>query len=147
MKHILDKIAAIRTNPNAFEEWSDYRRQLTDIVIAGTSKGDTLAVYGAGSCNDIDLRRLAKHFSEITLLDLNEEAMKDAVSRHRLEESEKIRIECFDFVGISEPDSTASSTRRRSACGGSCVRNRESKQTLCMIRSRQCCTNIRIQSS
>lgn len=57
MKRILDKIAAIRTNPNAFEEWRDYRRQLTDVVISATTEGDTLAVYGAGSCNDIDLDR------------------------------------------------------------------------------------------
>ena len=56
MKHVLDKIAGMRTNPNAFEEWSDYRRQLTDVVIAGTTEGDTLAVQGAMQLQD-DLAR------------------------------------------------------------------------------------------
>lgn len=46
----------MRTNPNAFEEWSDYRRQLTDVVIAGTTEGDTLAVQGAMQPQD-DLAR------------------------------------------------------------------------------------------
>lgn len=104
MKQLLDEISAIRINPNAYEEWGDYRKKLTDIVIAGTSRGDTLAVYGAGSCNDIDLGRFAEHFSEITLLDINEEAMKSAVRRYGLDGFPKVRTEFFDFVGISEED-------------------------------------------
>lgn len=104
MKHVLDRIAAQRYNPNAFEEWEEYRRKLTDIVIGGISKGSTLAIYGAGRCNDIDLNRLADHFSEITLLDCDEAAMQAALARYHLAGEPGIRTECFDFVGITEDD-------------------------------------------
>lgn len=115
MTDVLGEIAALRSNRNAFEEWSEYRRQLTDIVIAGTEEGDTLAVYGTGACNDIDLGRLAEHFSEITLLDFNEEAMHEALKRYQLVEAEKIRTECVDFVGISENDYERLAERMREA--------------------------------
>lgn len=104
MKNILDEIAVQRFNPNAFEEWEEYRERLTDIVIRGSAPGGTLAVYGAGRCNDIDLERLAGHFSGITLLDFDEEAMQDALRRYSLVGSKKVRTCCFDFVGISEKD-------------------------------------------
>ena len=104
MKHVLDRIAAQRYNPNAFEEWEEYRRQLTDIVINGMPVGSTLAVYGAGRCNDIDLGRLADHFSEITLLDCDEAAMQAALARYHLAGESGIRAHCFDFVGITEYD-------------------------------------------
>lgn len=104
MKEILKEIAAQRSNSNAFGEWRAYREQLAKILIRGMPEGSSLAIYGAGPCNDIDLACLAEHFSQITLLDMDEASMDKALVRYGLIGSERIRTQTFDFVGISAKD-------------------------------------------
>ncbi len=70
---------------------------------AGSTPG-RLCVLGAGNCNDVDLVRLNKIFTEIVLMDIDRSAMEAAVSLH-VPESERrcFQIaEAFDVTGILE---------------------------------------------
>lgn len=86
-----------------YEEWTDYRNSVTDFIIRNSEAGSSVAILGAGSCNDVDIQRLAGHFSEITLVDRDEAAMREAVERNAFSENAgKIRLKRDDFTGIDE---------------------------------------------
>lgn len=71
--------------PHAYEDWAEYRNAISNYLIASTAADSTLAIFGAGCCNDWDLSLLAGHFSSITLIDNNLPAMKQALKRYQLE--------------------------------------------------------------
>lgn len=116
MRRAGELYAALRRSqllPNAWEDWRAYREQVTDYIIENSRPGTTLAVFGAGRCNDLDLARLSGHFSKIELLDADEAAMREAAERCRKEAAMReaaerrrkgaaIRIHPVDFVGISK---------------------------------------------
>jgi hypothetical protein len=65
-----------RCNAASADRWvtfRDHRRRVTDIAIE--SGGQTLAVLGAGNCNDLELGALAVNFREVHLVDLDREAL------------------------------------------------------------------------
>lgn len=93
--------------PNAFENWRTYREALTGYLIELCRDMDdsgTLAVFGAGRCNDLDLELLAAHFSHITLIDYDTAAMQDALQRYHFSENSRFSCISCDFVGISEEE-------------------------------------------
>lgn len=90
--------------PNAYEEWEDYRNKVTNYIIEHSEKGRSIAILGAGRCNDIDLKAFKEHFSFITLFDRDEVAMKEALVRYGLENDPDVDIQVCDFVGISDND-------------------------------------------
>jgi len=53
-----------------------------------------LCVFGAGNCNDIDLTQLLRRFSTITLVDLDESAMRAGACRQDVADNPAI-----DFIG------------------------------------------------
>ncbi len=93
-----------RVREHAFNQWEEYRKQVTNLLITACDQGKTLAIFGAGRGNDMDLSRLAGHFREITLIDLNENAMQSAVRQYSLEGHPAIKLEQQDFVGITDED-------------------------------------------
>ena len=68
---ILDDIKQKFRLPDAYEDWREYRQLLTDTVIecGNGDQSKTIAIIGAGRCNDIDLKALCRHFEIITLVD------------------------------------------------------------------------------
>lgn len=66
---------------DAHGEWAQYRCAVTDFILKNCDAGSSLAVYGAGRCNDIDLARLSEHFSEIVLIDADAQALDEAVPK------------------------------------------------------------------
>lgn len=104
--------------PNAFEEWKEYRDTLTRYLIKETdfvslplqfnqemrieNHFPTLAIIGAGACNDIDLAKLAEHFSKITLIDYNKEALEQAIQTYELAEANHIEIKTVSLNGITD---------------------------------------------
>ena len=44
----------------AYKRWESYRKQLTAYIIEEVEIGDTIAIIGAGECNDIDLSKLKR---------------------------------------------------------------------------------------
>lgn len=102
--NLYDQLLTLQRIDNAFTEWEAYRSDLTDYILRSLPKDETLAIFGAGRCNDIDLKKLSSHFSAIILIDKDEEAMKEALHQYDLEHSPLIHTQLIDFVGISSND-------------------------------------------
>lgn len=99
---------------NAWEDWASYRDQLTDLVAGLLAKlqpqgpvnsaSGRVAIIGAGRCNDVDLRRLAASSGNVILMDVDSEAMREAVAA--LPENLRQKAECREasITGINEDD-------------------------------------------
>lgn len=92
----------LQTIPHAYENWAEYRRAVTSYLIANTSSDSSLAIFGAGGCNDLDLSLLISHFSSITLIDRNVHAMEAALTQYALTDYPNIRLCGCDLIGISD---------------------------------------------
>ena len=106
--------------PNAFADWTNYRNTLTNYLIAQTDQITlplsffpdmkpsallpTLAIIGAGACNDLDLKALSAHFSKITLIDYDSTAMNKAISTYHLENSSVIELFPISLNGLNDSD-------------------------------------------
>ena len=96
--------------PDAYTNWKNYRRELTDMILRseeteGASSGDdhkTLAILGAGPCNDLNLSRLAKHFYHIDLIDLDSESVRVGVRNQGQEHCHKIHIKEGTLTGVTK---------------------------------------------
>ena len=103
---ILDDIKQKFRLPDAYDDWREYRQLLTETVIE-CAKGDnsnTVAVIGAGRCNDIDLKVLCRYFETITLVDCDLDAMNEAVSKLTGDEAKRVEINNASLTGIDETD-------------------------------------------
>lgn len=100
---IYDELRASRKT-DAFEEWSEYRKAVTQVVMANCQEGGHLAIMGAGHCNDVDLGKLAEHFSKITLIDFDEAAMMRARKLQGMEHDRRLHLRVVDFVGLKAAD-------------------------------------------
>ena len=87
---------------DAYSDWKDYRESLTDIVLS--YPGEKLAIVGAGRCNDIDVNKLYETFSGITLIDIDEEAMREGMARLDDVNIEKTEIKRLTLNGLYEED-------------------------------------------
>lgn len=90
--------------PHAYEDWAEYRNAISNYLIASTAADSTLAIFGAGCCNDWDLSLLAGHFSSITLIDNNLPAMKQALKRYQLETYPTIHLDECNLTGLYGSD-------------------------------------------
>lgn len=90
--------------PHAYEDWAEYRNAISSYLIASTAADSTLAIFGAGCCNDWDLSLLAGHFSSITLIDNNLPAMKQALKRYQLESYPTIHLDECNLTGLYGSD-------------------------------------------
>lgn len=88
--------------PDAYRHWKRYRDLLSAYLSAEADNGSTLAILGAGACNDIDLSYIRQYFSEITLIDYDDKAMKEAVKRYRLEQDLRVELCPAGLTGIGE---------------------------------------------
>ena len=118
--HLYDEIKSHFKIPNAFSNWENYRNTLTSYLIAETDQislplsfGNhmketeflpTLAIIGAGSCNDLDLAALSAHFSKITLIDYDMDAMKEALTTYHLENNPVIELRPISLNGLDDAD-------------------------------------------
>ena len=87
---------------HAWENWRDYRQELTSYLLKYTSPGSTAAIFGAGECNDLDLRQLLQHFESVTLYDYDMEAMHRGIERQKAIGFTGLKFRQADFVGIPE---------------------------------------------
>ena len=74
---------------NAFskDQWTTFeshRRRVTELLVRDAAKG-RLCVLGAGNCNDLDLNVLLDHYREIHLVDLDQQALANAIARQNPE--------------------------------------------------------------
>jgi len=106
LKMILDDIKQKFRLPDAYEDWREYRQLLTDTVIecGNGDQSKTIAIIGAGHCNDIDLKALCRHFEIITLVDCDSDAMNEAVAKLTDDEAKRVEINSTSLTGINETD-------------------------------------------
>lgn len=117
--HLYEQIKSNFILPNAHLDWKDYRNTLTQYLITQTNEVElplsfhtntnpktlfpTLAILGAGTCNDLDLAKLIPYFSKITLIDYDQSAMKTALETYHITSSQ-IEIIPLSLNGITETD-------------------------------------------
>jgi len=71
---------------DAWERFSPHRQHVTKLLagcVADPDSHQRLCVLGAGNCNDLDLTALLHVFAEITLVDLDRDAVVQGVERQR----------------------------------------------------------------
>lgn len=114
---IYNRIIQSEHIPGAFEDWTDYRNQLTDYIleqcrrvkqrpsekIVGQSpakehgpfmeESPVMAIWGAGYSNDIDLKCLSEHF-RLVLIDRDKAALEEAIKKYGLSKS---AVTCVDL--------------------------------------------------
>ena len=98
---IYDELLKLQNIPDAFKNWREYRERLTDYIVSTLEQGSTVAIFGAGACNDLNLKRLQKHFSEITLYDREKTVMYEALDTYQITNREHIILKEADFLGIT----------------------------------------------
>ena len=96
------KLRSMQNIPDSFENWKEYRKKLTEYMINHSENDRSIAILGAGQCNDIDLKQLKEHFFSITLIDRDEDAMKAALEKYDLSDDPDVEIVVKDFVGITD---------------------------------------------
>lgn len=101
---IYSQLKKLQRIPDAYEKWADYRAAMTDYLLGNTGSDTTLAIFGAGCCNDLDLNRLISHFRQIDLFDLDEHAMRQGLMRCQLHDYPGIHRNVLDLVGITPGD-------------------------------------------
>lgn len=117
---LYDEIKSHFTLPDAYADWKNYRDTLTNYLITQTDQIrlplyfqpnmkqteilPTLAILGAGSCNDLDLKRLSSHFSKITLIDYYASSMQKALNTYHLEHSATVECLPLSLNGITDSD-------------------------------------------
>ena len=101
---IYDEIKKRFVLPNVNEDWRSYRDAFTDIVLDRCGKTVKVAIAGAGRCNDIDLIRLAGTAEHITLIDVDRNAMMEAISRVPRALQHRIKMKCATLSGIGDTD-------------------------------------------
>lgn len=104
--------------PNAYDDWTDYRNTITNYIIRETNQVSvplsfsanmdetsllpTLAIIGAGACNDMDLQVLVSHFSKITLIDYDTKAMETALETYHLLNSPYVECKTVSLNGLND---------------------------------------------
>lgn len=66
------------TTDDYYNYWKEYRDELTDYILSQVSLDDTIAIWGAGGCNDIDIRRLSDD-NELILIDRDVDKCEKAI--------------------------------------------------------------------
>jgi len=92
-------------NHQTASNWGHYaahRQSLSQLLCVGTP-GMRLCVLGAGNCNDLDFEALSAWYSEITLVDLDLEAVTRAIERQPMAVRSLLRLRApVDFGGFDE---------------------------------------------
>lgn len=99
---IYDVLEKRHEMPRAYEDWADYRKKWTDMILRHISfEEESLLIIGAGACNDYDLPRLLEHFRQIHLMDSDIQSMNQALQRLPKEQLGRIMTYEGDLLKIT----------------------------------------------
>lgn len=104
--NVIDEIKKEFEIPGAFESWAVYREEVTDLILESGATG-SIALFGIGPANDIDLRRLRERFGRITLIDLDRESMERGLVRYGLQHCPKVELWDTSLSGVTMEDVAA----------------------------------------
>lgn len=99
--HLYDQLIQLQQLEHAFTAWESYRLDLTHFILRHVTPTSSVAIVGAGKCNDIDLSILASKVSSITLLDKDLSSMLQAVEQYTLGTTPNVAVQKIDLVGIT----------------------------------------------
>ena len=132
--NVIDEIKKEFEIPGAFESWAFYREEVTNLILASASQPDlmqeaslqasiqdversrrpmptsdtkatgSIALFGIGPANDIDLRRLSERFERIMLIDLDREGMERGLARYGLQHCPKVALWNASLSGVTMED-------------------------------------------
>ncbi|HJN07299.1 MAG TPA: hypothetical protein QF564_01300 [Pirellulaceae bacterium] len=96
-----------RRNADSRDRWecfATHRRKVTELLMASHAEGQgRLCLLGAGNCNDLDLTALTKVYSEVHLVDLDQEAVTSGVASQGLVDTNRVRVHGdMDLAGCNE---------------------------------------------
>lgn len=104
--NVIDEIKKEFEIPGAFESWAVYREQVTDLIL-GTASTGSIALFGIGPANDIDLRCLSERFGRIMLIDLDRESMERGLVCYGLQHCPKVELWDASLSGVTMEDVAA----------------------------------------
>ena len=104
--NVIDEIKKEFEIPGAFDSWAAYRKEVTDLILESGATG-SIALFGIGPANDIDLRRLRERFGRITLIDLDRESMERGLVRYELQHCPKVELWDASLSGVTMEDVAA----------------------------------------
>lgn len=104
--NVIEEIKREFEIPGAFESWATYRKEVTDLILESGATG-SIALFGIGPANDIDLRRLRERFGRITLIDLDRESMERGLVRYGLQHCPKVALWDTSLSGVTMEDVAA----------------------------------------
>ncbi len=94
--------------PEAYTDWAEYRKAVTELILKGKSEEERSAVIlGAGRCFDLDLSKLAEQYDSITLVDSDGEAIREAAEAFARTGSAgdgKVKVLETTLSGLTEAD-------------------------------------------
>ncbi len=87
-----------------WEGFTSHRQKVSALLSAGAPLRQTrLCVLGAGNCNDLDLTAILQSHSDVTLVDLDSEALARGAARQGLTASPSLRLAGgVDLTGMLE---------------------------------------------
>ncbi len=86
--------------------YDGHRARLTELLSARGGGSRRLCLLGAGNCHDVDLEALAGAFSEIHLVDIDQNALDAAVARQVPDVRAHLRTHALDVSGIFAHEAT-----------------------------------------
>jgi hypothetical protein len=97
-----------RESADAWTLYEPHRERVTSLLLDALSSSATtdaarprLCLLGAGNCNDVDLQQLADRCEEVTLVDLDASALRQAIDRQRLARHPAMSLQSdIDLTGI-----------------------------------------------
>jgi hypothetical protein len=91
-----------RCNASSADRWDLFREHRKRVTAAALQAGgDTLAILGAGNCNDLELPTLTAHFRDVHLIDLDREALLRAHAAQPAPVAQRIVLHApVDLSGI-----------------------------------------------
>lgn len=106
--NLYDQLIQLQVVPNAYENWHDYRGELTDYItnqlnLDKMPYGD-MAILGVGRGNDLNLRQIVGYTKTLTLWDKDSIAIDEAIKKYGLEHEDKVKCVCKDLIGLSVED-------------------------------------------
>lgn len=102
--NLYDQLLQLQEIPNAYENWKDYRNELTDYVMSQLGEGEHVAILGSGRSQDLDLSRLVKHMGQLTLIDKDCKGMMAAVKQYGLSNANQLEFVTQDLIGLTSED-------------------------------------------
>ena len=104
MANLYDELKKLTIMKNAYDDWADYRDNLTKIIVSDTVPRTNVMIIGVGDCNDINLKVLADHFDLVCLADRNILDVKSLCDKYNIDTVKRNNIfsQTIDLVGISD---------------------------------------------